>query len=72
MDIKTEPFAHALDNRDLLKHLVTIQIAPNGNMVSIEFDTKQMMEQFCCEPLSIEGINVTFHPDRKKTSKPPD
>ena len=69
--IKTENFAQALDNRDLLKHLITIQIASNRNMVSIEFDTKQMMEQFCCEPLSIEGINITFYPDRKKAAKPP-
>ena len=70
VNITTEPFAQALDNRALLNHLITIQIASNGQMVSIELDTKQMMEQLCCEPLSIEGINVTFHPDRKKTYKP--
>ena len=70
VNITTEPFAQVLDNRALLNHLITIQIASNGPMVSIELDTKQMMEQLCCEPLSIEGINVTFHPDRKKTYKP--
>ena len=69
--ITTEHFAQALDNRALLENLITIQIAANGQMVSIEFDTTQVMEQFCSEPLSIQGINITFHPDRKPTQKAP-
>ena len=64
--IKTEHIAKALDKRDLMKHTITIQIASNGNFVSVEFVTQQIMETFCSEPLSIFGLNITFHPDRKK------
>ena len=64
--IKTEHIAKALDKRGLIKHTITIQIASNGNFVSVEFVTQQIMETFCSEPLSIFGLNITFHPDRKK------
>lgn len=64
--IKTEHIAKALDKRGLMKHTITIQIASNGNFVSVEFVTQQIMETFCSEPLSSFGLNITFHPDRKK------
>ena len=49
-----------------MEHTITIQMAPNGNFTSIEFGTPQIMEQFCSEPLSIQGLNVAFYPDIKK------
>ena len=64
--IKTENIAQALENINLLQHTITIQIASNGNFVSIEFDKQEIMEQFCCKPLSIHGFNVTFYPERRK------
>ena len=69
--IKTEHIADALDKKGLMVHTITIQIALNGNFVSIEFGTQQIMEQFCSEPLSIQGFNVPFYPDKKtpKTRK---
>ena len=51
--------------------MITIQIASNGNFVSIEFGKQELMEQFCCEPLSIQGFNVTFYPERRKKRLPP-
>ena len=29
------------------------------------------MEQFCCEPLSIRGLIVTFYPEKRKKRTPP-
>ena len=69
--IKTEHITEALENINLLQHTITIQIASNGNFVSIEFGTQQLMEQFCCEPLSIRGLNVTFYPEKRKKRTPP-
>ena len=69
--IKTENIAQALENINLLQHTITIQIASNGNFVSIEFDKQEIMEQFCCKPLSIHGFNVTFYPERRKKRPPP-
>ena len=64
--VKTEHIAESLENINLLKHTITIKIVSNGNFVSIEFGTQQVMEQFCCEPLSIRGFNATFYPEKKK------
>ena len=35
--INTHDFAEALEDRNLLQHTITIQIASNGNFISIEF-----------------------------------
>ena len=69
--IKTDNIAEALENRNYLQHIITIQIASNGNFVSIEFAKEELMEQFCCEPLSIQGFNVTFYPERTRKRPPP-
>ena len=69
--IKTEHIAESLENINLLKHTITIKIVSNGNFVSIEFGTQQVMEQFCCEPLSIRGFNATFYPIKRKKRTPP-
>ena len=69
--INTHDFAEALEDRNLLQHTITIQIASNGNFVSIEFGKQETMEQFCCEPLSIQDFNVTFYPERRKKQLKP-
>ena len=51
--VKTENIAEALENINFLQHPITIQIACNGNFVSIEFGKQELMEQFCCQPLFI-------------------
>ena len=69
--INTHDFAEALEDRNLLQHTITIQIASNGNFISIEFGKQETMEQFCCEPLSIQGFNITFYPERRKKQLKP-
>ena len=69
--ITTQHLADALEDRNLLKDIITIQIASNGNFASIEFGKQEQMEQFCCEPLSIQGFNVSFYPERRKKQLQP-
>ena len=69
--ITTQHLAEALEDRNLLKDIITIQIASNGNFASIEFGKQEQMEQFCCEPLSIQGFNVSFYPERRKKQLQP-
>ena len=69
--IKSDHIAEALENRNFLQQIITIQIASNGNFVSIEFAKKELMEQFCCEPLSIQGFNITFYPEGTIKRRPP-
>ena len=68
--IKSEHIAEALEAKNFLRYTITIQIASNGNFVSIEFFKKEQMEQFCCEPLTIQGFNITFYPEGHKRKKP--
>ena len=68
-NIKTEYIAEALDKRGRMEHTITIQMAPNGNFTSIEFGTSQIMEQFCSEPLSIQGLNVVSQYKKKINRK---
>ena len=68
--ITYEHIAEALEAKNFLRHTITIQIASNGNFVSIEFFKKEHMEQFCCEPLSIQGFSITFYPEGNTGRKP--
>ena len=68
--INSDHIAEALENRNYLQH-ITIQIASNGNFVSIEFAKKELMEQFCCDPLSIQAFNITFYPEGTIKRRPP-
>lgn len=43
-EIKTENIAEALENINFLQH-ITIQIASNGNFVSIKFGKQELIEQ---------------------------
>ena len=69
--IKSDHIAEALENRNYLQHTITIQIASNGSFVSIEFAKQELMEQFCLEPLSIQGFNITFYPEGTIKRRPP-
>ena len=69
--IKSDHIAEALENRNYLQHTITIQIASNGSFVSIEFAKQELMEQFCFEPLSIQGFNITFYPEGTIKRRPP-
>ena len=64
--LNTDDFAEALLKRGALRNVITIQISSNQNFISIEFGTKQMMENFCTEPLEIVSFTITFSPDTKK------
>ena len=70
-NITYDNIAEALEAKNFLRYSITIQIASNGNFVSIEFFKKEQMEQFCCEPLTIQGFSTTFYPEGHIRRKPP-
>ena len=58
--------AQALQKRNLLRVVESIQISPNGRFCSIKFTTTQIMSIFCTEPLTISENNyIVFKPDYK-------
>ena len=70
--ITREDIATALQNRNLLRQTKTIQISSNIKYVSIQFQTSQLMETFCTEPLTVkENLQITFLPDFRKKLRIP-
>lgn len=46
-------FAQPLHRRNLLRLTESIKISPNGRFCSIKFTTKQIMQTFCTEGLTL-------------------
>ena len=69
--INRDDIAQALHKRNLLRQTKVIQILSNIKYLSIQFETSQIMETFCTEPLTInDTYSTTFLPDfRKRTRK---
>ena len=66
LSITREHVAEALHNRNLLRQTKVIQVSSNIKYLSIQFNTSQLMETFCTEPLKIRDFPVTFMPDFRK------
>ena len=64
-----EDVAAALAERNLLRLTKTIQISSNKKFLSIQFESKEVMETFCVEPLLIRGFNIAFRPEKKFSRK---
>lgn len=63
--------AETLQKCNLLPHTKTIQIS-NIKFASQQFNTSQIMETFCTEPLTINGtFQATFIPDFQKRKRNP-
>ena len=59
-----------LHRRNLLRIIEFIQISANGRFCSIKYSTKQIMETFCTEGLTLSGnIKNYFKPDFKPISR---
>lgn len=69
--IKTKDIAEALEDRNLLRQTQFIQISSNKKFLAITFETKQIMETFCTEPLLVKGYNINFQPDKNFPRKKP-
>ena len=69
--INRDDIAQALHKRNLLNQTKVIQISSNIKYLSIQFETSQIMETFCTEPLTMsDTYSTTFLPDfRKRTRK---
>ena len=67
--INRDDIDQALHTRNLLRQTRVIQIFSNIKYLSIQFETSQLMETFCTEPLTInDTYSITFLPDfRKRT-----
>ena len=65
--INRDDIAQALHKRNLLRQTKVIQISSNIKYLSIQFETSQIMERFCTEPLTInDTYSTTFLPDFRK------
>ena len=53
----------ALHDRNLLRQTKAIQISSNLKYISIQFNTSQIMETFCTNPLHVNYFIVTLQPD---------
>ena len=70
--ITRKDIATALQNRNLLRQTKAIQISSNIKYVSIQFQTSQLMETFCTEPLTLkENFQITLLPDFRKKHRIP-
>ena len=60
--------ARALQKRNLLHVVESIQISPNGRYYSIKFTTSQILSTFCTEPLTVsENDNIVFKSEPPQT-----
>ena len=57
--------AAALAERNLLRLTKTIQISSNKKFLSIQFESKEVMETFCLKPLLVKGFSIGFRPEKK-------
>ena len=68
--INRDDIAQALHKRNLLRQTKVIQISSNIKYLSIQFETSQIMETFCREPLTInDTYSATFLPDFPKRTR---
>ena len=68
--INRDDIAQALHKRNLLRQTKVIQISSNIKYLSIQFETSQIMETFCREPLTInDTYSTTFLPDFPKRTR---
>lgn len=61
------PGNHEKTSLSAKRFIITIRIASNTNFASIEFGTQQLMETFSSQTLLIQGFNISFYPDKRKT-----
>ena len=68
--INRDDIAQALQKRNLLRQTRVIQIFCNIKYVSIRFETSQLMETFCTEPLTFnDTYSITFLTDFRKRTR---
>ena len=60
--LTAKDIAKALSDRNLLRQTHMFQISSNKKLLSITFNTPQIMETFCTESLLVRGFNINFRP----------
>lgn len=68
--LERKDVAQALHHRNVLRVAESIQLSLNGRLCSIKFKTKEIMQTFCTEVLSLAENNTAYlKPDYKPTPK---